>query len=637
MNFVVDYKINNLMCAPNLSSVTLDGEIGARFDRFIDERVAGRFAVEEILKEAEKCFFDQLDDEFNYGLWRSEFWGKLMLSAVRVSRMKSDANLRAAIRDSVYRILSYQREDGYLSAYRNSDHIFPVDKKISLLQVEWECDYSWNVWGQKYTLWALLEAAMLLDDRAVLDACVRLLDRLILQIEKSGKRVKDTGVMHGLASSSILKPTLVLYRLTGDEKYLAFSKRIAEDMDSDKDEWPNVIKNAFSGVPVSKWYKTEDGWYAKAYEMMSTVDGIIELYRVTGEKRYLDAPMAYWELLSKYEVNILGSAGYCERLSDAKEYVDSATEVCDAIHWMRISYELFSLTGEEKYVSAFEKAFLNAFLAGVFDDGRGGAFFVRSAGRHWNAEPQVGTKYQNCCLNNVPRGFANAAEIVASRDAEGYSLNMCIPATLRFGNTLIHIHGGYVDNGVFFVTVRGAVPGEKIKIRIPAWTNSATVRLGLADDITVTGGGRYEAFTLTEEDTLIKIAFDMTARIVDFEGSYVDLPDTDYHRKRWVDTADGLCDRGAMVFGPMSTLTRGPLLFARSKRMLAKEEDMFSGKTVFGTGATCEAKVIRHDRMLSAIKVKISSDGEERELLMCDFASAANRELDDPRYFTVFI
>ena len=152
MEYKVNYKIPNRLISPELSSVTLDGEIGVRFDRFIEERVAGRLAIEEILREAEKCFFDQLDDVFNYGLWRSEFWGKLMLSAVRVSRMKPDKNLRAAIRDSVYRMLSYQREDGYLSAYRNSEHIFPVDTEISMQQVGWACDYSWNVWGQKYTL-----------------------------------------------------------------------------------------------------------------------------------------------------------------------------------------------------------------------------------------------------------------------------------------------------------------------------------------------------------------------------------------------------------------------------------------------------------------------------------------------------
>ena len=83
----------------------------------------------------------------------------------------------------------------------------------------------------------------------------------------------------------------------------------------------------------------------------------------------------------------------------------------------------------------------------------------------------------------------------------------------------------------------------------------------------------------------------------------------------------------------LSRVIRG----ARNDKALAKEEDMFSGKTVFGTDAECEAKVIRHDRMLSAIRVNLTSNGEKRELLMCDFASAANFELDDASYFSIFI
>ena len=88
MNFKVEYKVKNKMNAPSLSDVSLDGMIGARFDRFAYERVSSDFAIKEILREAELCFRDQYDDEYNHGLWRSEFWGKLMISACRVCRMK---------------------------------------------------------------------------------------------------------------------------------------------------------------------------------------------------------------------------------------------------------------------------------------------------------------------------------------------------------------------------------------------------------------------------------------------------------------------------------------------------------------------------------------------------------------------
>jgi hypothetical protein len=49
MNYRVEYKIKNVMNTSNLGSCFLEGEIGARFDRFIHERVSGKFAIEEIL------------------------------------------------------------------------------------------------------------------------------------------------------------------------------------------------------------------------------------------------------------------------------------------------------------------------------------------------------------------------------------------------------------------------------------------------------------------------------------------------------------------------------------------------------------------------------------------------------------
>jgi hypothetical protein len=82
MNYRVDYKVKNVMETPKLGSCFLEGEIGLRFDKFIHERVSGKFAIEEILREAEDFFKTQYDDIFTFGYWRSEFWGKLMLSAV---------------------------------------------------------------------------------------------------------------------------------------------------------------------------------------------------------------------------------------------------------------------------------------------------------------------------------------------------------------------------------------------------------------------------------------------------------------------------------------------------------------------------------------------------------------------------
>ena len=641
MKYVVEYKVPNILRIPEAGMVSLDGEIGARFDRFVYERITGKFAIDEIWREAEECFFDQYDDEYAAGMWRGEFWGKLLLSAARVCAMKNDPQLEEDIRTSVYRMLSMQRADGYLSTYRDCDSLFPPKKEDAVRDVGWECPYNWNIWGQKYTLWALIECAMLLDDPIVLNGCVKMADFIVNQVHRLGCRMKDIGTMNGMAPCSIMKPLLVLYRLTGDTRYYDFCVEIADQWEREDGELPNLISNSLSGVPVSNWSDRAKGWYAKAYEMMSCLDGICELYRCSGNETYLKALTMFWDTTKESETNILGSVGYCEQFFDAASHPNAATEICDVIHWMRLSYELFRLTGDAKYMDAMEKAFLNAFLAGIYEDGKTGAFFVRSAGRHWTAEPQVQTKYQHCCVNNAARGFTNAAESIIMAGDDGYYINMYIPTRVHFGETSFRISSGYVDNGNISIIVRGAEAGTRLRLRIPDWCRTMTVisRNG-AEDITDSYTSRYgyADVVLQEGDTIVKVRFDMTPEVMDTPAGNIELPETDYHRLRWCDSVVGPCGREQMLYHPMSVVRRGPLMLARSKRVGSTEAEMFGGETVFGKERTCTSvRTIRHDRLLTACRIQLSCEGEEKTYIMCDYASAANRDLEDVRFFSMYI
>ena len=64
---------------------------------------------------------------------------------------------------------------------------------------------------------------------------------------------------------------------------------------------------------------------------------------------------------------------------------------------------------------------------------------------------------------------------------------------------------------------------------------------------------------------------------------------------------------------------------------------MFSGDTVHGKNAACAAQMILHSRMLTACRVQLTTEDGEKEYLMCDVASAANRALEDPKYFSMYV
>jgi DUF1680 family protein len=636
MEYKIGYKVQNKMNAPCPSLVTLDGEIGRRFDLFAYERSSSPFALREILREAEVCFAEQLDDEYGSGMWRSEFWGKLVISAARVARMKNDEELKAALRESAYRLLAYQREDGYLSTYRDSNNIFgSVRSDPTWAVVGWDANF--NIWGQKYTLWALLECAMLLDDATILDAAKRLADWIISSLARLGVPVTDTGIMCGLSTGSILKPMLILYRLTGEKRYLDLSLEIAAEWKREDAGCASIIAKSLAGIPVHLWYREDEGWKGKAYELMSCFDGICELYRLTGDAHLLLATERFWEIVYDVESNVLGSVGYCERFANAKAYPDAATEVCDVIHWMRLSYELFLITGKARYTDAFERAYLNAYLAGVYEDGKWGAFFVRSSGRHRDAQPHCGTKYQHCCVNNVARGFVNAAQMTVTESGGDYYINIYAPATVHVGGAIIRIASGYTDLGRVAITVRGLKCGTKIYLRGPEWSKKTEVKLMRADEAVRIAAGEYVPVTIGAQDDVILLEFDMTPKVIPFGGEPLAVPDSDYHVARWADQYGGPCAKASMVKSPMCTVQRGPIILARSKKICSKEEDMFSGKTVFGKNVKCTASAILREPMLAMCYVTFDDGVEPITYTMCDYASAANLTTFDPFYFTIFV
>ena len=86
-------------------------------------------------------------------------------------------------------------------------------------------------------------------------------------------------------------------------------------------------------------------------------------------------------------------------------------------------------------------------------------------------------------------------------------------------------------------------------------------------------------------------------------------------------------------------LRRGPVILARSKKFGAKEEDMFSLDTLYGKNieSISAPHIINNNGVLVTTRVFITVDGEKKEYVMCDFASAGNIDSNDPKFFSIYI
>ena len=608
--------VKDSMRSPELRDVRLEGWLGAKMDRFIERRLVDPFMRGQIFDEARQAFEFRDDDVAKVGgLWRGEFWGKEMLSSARVADYLQNAEFTAFLREECRRLMKFQDADGYLGSYADKDFIHVRDQEACMKKFGWHPN--WNLWNRKYAIWGMLMAYKVTGDREILASVEAQMDHWIDTVRRVGVPLCDIGTvsMDGMPPMSILKPLLLAYKETGNKKYLDFSAEILTYWNREDGGRPNFFRNAFTDKALHTWYAAPETW-AKSYEMMSCLDGILEYYRVTGEKRCFDSVAKIRDLLEKYESNPLGGVGFADKFIGAASLDNAASEICDAIHWMRLNIDLYLLTGEDRYLDSVERCWYNNFFAGVDRDGLFGSFAVRALVRHEH-QLQCGYAYSHCCVNNIPRSFMDFASTVVTVDTKGvFHVNQYQDATVTLDGVKFTIRGGYPVESKVTVTVSD--PSKKVVFRRPSWCPKMEVK---------ENAGTY------------MLLFDMNPRLV--AAAQVENPQdasTLDVTKKWAENRNafawqkdvGLDVRKQFRKTPALALWNGPLLLAKSRRLGMNTEQLEDASSVIGKGYRPILTRIESDRVMAAWDVRLVKEGEpDITAKVCDYQSVADARVGD--------
>jgi len=541
----------------------------------------------------------------DHGLWQGEYWGKNLLAQIAVARFRSDKDRqRELVKRALAFVREFQRPDGYIGTYADAEFIVPKDPKK-----EFMC---WNLWGRKYTLWALVDCARLAgtlgasDDRkALLDAASRLMDQQIAMLKRRGLREIDTGCFDGVASASVLKPLLLLYREKGKRAYLDHAREIVASLDdpSAANPPPNLVRNACRDEPVHEWYpmaKTSDGerQHTKAYEIMSCYEGLVEFWKVTGERRPLEAARRFADKVAKDEANAVGSVGFGDHFAHATVRHNIVNELCDVLHWLRLCCELYEATGEERHLDRMELAYYNAFLAGVKADGRWANHGVRAHGYgHFTSQHEVGMKFHECCADNLPRVVETwpRAAVVEAKDGT-VQVNFYDDATYALSDGKLAVSGNYPIGCE--VTVRLETKGAHVvKFRRPGW----------AKNMKVTGG-----------EGVWKVMFDMTPVIVrETSAANPNLKPEDPEAFLYrLSSLRGAAKECPLRFCPGARIMRGPLILAKAARLGTSDADVLAEPLA----ADPKAAVKLSER--GGWKLMVTTAEGERSYPVCPLATA---------------
>jgi DUF1680 family protein len=366
---------------PDAAEVLSPGAV--RLEGFLGERVALN-ARNRLLTVEEEPILAGFRKKPGSHPWIGEHAGKWMHAATLAWAYTGDPDLRAKLDRVARELIEAQEPDGYLGTYT-------PDKRFGLYP-----GADWDVWSHKYNLMGLLTYHQYTGHPGALEACRKMGDLLIATFGPAKKSILAAGTHVGMAATSVLEPIVLLYRLSGEERYLEFARYIVSSWDEPKG--PRILSTLLAAKGVNQ---TANG---KAYEMLSNLVGLCELSRVTGENGYLEAALNAWGDVVTHRLYLTGSASQGEHFRgdhDLPNQMGAAVaETCVTTTWIQLNSQLLRLTGEARFGHELERTFYNHLAAAQRPDGAQWCYFTALEGTKPYG-PGI-----NCCVSSGPRGMA---------------------------------------------------------------------------------------------------------------------------------------------------------------------------------------------------------------------------------------
>ena len=142
----------------------------------------------------------------------------------------------------------------------------------------------------------------------------------------------------------------------------------------------------------------------KAYEMLSNLVGLAKLYRVTGDPKLLKPVLIAWHDIVTNRLYITGTTSSFEHFQDddilPAANKDHIGEGCVTVTWIQLNQNLLDITGQLKYEEQIEKSIYNQLFGAENPESGCVSYYTALMG----IKPfSCGI---SCCTSSVPRGIA---------------------------------------------------------------------------------------------------------------------------------------------------------------------------------------------------------------------------------------
>jgi uncharacterized protein len=223
--------------------------------------------------------------------------------------------------------------------------------------------------------------------------------------------------------------------------------------------------------------------------LLTAIEPYLDLYRATGENKYLEAASGAWDLYHDNWEHVGGSIAICEGtdLYPPKSYFlhRSTGELCGSVFWAFLNQRFHLLNPEEeKYVTEIEKSIYNNLIANQV--GEKGIRYHAVLADHKDLNNRQPFSMSTCCEGQGTRMIGALPEFIYSVASDGVYVDLFSPSTIKFATkagtmSLKMVTQFPYDQKVQLLVSVNEPLESRIRIRIPSWA---------AHDLTINVNGK---------------------------------------------------------------------------------------------------------------------------------------------------
>jgi DUF1680 family protein len=264
--------------------------------------------------------------------------------------------------------------------------------------------------------------------------------------------------------------------------------------------------------------------------LITDFEAYLDVYRATGDPRYLDAMLGAWQLYHDNWEHVGGSIAITEfgefppksyRLAAQMPFCETG-ENCGSVFWTRFNQRLQLLhPDQEKYANEIEKSIYNVGIANQVGS-HGIIYHARLTGMRGDLPVPLCTN--SCCEGQGTRLLGSLPEYIYSTAPDGLYVNLFAPSTIAWSQSGSQMKALLSGNFPYHPDVTLALTASrptqsKIRIRVPAWA-AAPMQITVNSEAPVTGApGSYVTLDRTwSTGDKVRFTLPMQLKLTRYEG-----------------------------------------------------------------------------------------------------------------------